>query len=111
MRKQPIRFPAFFERFALYIAEADARTVIEEHARTAACPGDVQLVAALPYVREQLDDLDSADMRAELGEFGAWSPDELDEDEENRRRVLWIACSWIVEDLGALPSGPSKGVW
>ena len=42
-------------------------------------------------------DFDSALGVRYLKEFGAWSADELQDHEQNRRRVLWTACCDIKE--------------
>jgi hypothetical protein len=37
-------------------------------------------------------------IRAELKEYGAWDAEELADDEQNWRRLVWIACGNIAED-------------
>ncbi len=37
-------------------------------------------------------------IRAELEEYGAWDAEELADDEENRRRILWIAACNIGDE-------------
>ena len=37
-------------------------------------------------------------IRAELKEYGAWEPEELADDEQNFRRLIWIAAGNINDD-------------
>lgn len=36
-------------------------------------------------------------IREALSEYGAWSSEQLDDDDENRLRIAWIACGDLVE--------------
>ena len=68
-----------------------------EEAESASHPGpcddDVLALSKLPHIAEQLDRLDPEDIRDYLGEFGAWTAEELADDEANRLRFLWsVAC-------------------
>tara|TARA_R110000868_G_scaffold340718_2_gene601462 strand:+ start:710 stop:1063 length:354 start_codon:yes stop_codon:yes gene_type:complete len=58
----------------------------------------VRALAALPYIAEQLEDASADLIRAELRECGAWDAKQLADDEENRLRILWIACCDIREN-------------
>lgn len=37
-------------------------------------------------------------IRAELKKYGAWTDDELADDEMNRRRIIWVAACNIKEE-------------
>lgn len=50
-----------------------------------------------PGIKRQLSKLDPEIVRVELKEYGAWSPDELADDQQNLIRVLWLACCDINE--------------
>jgi hypothetical protein len=43
-------------------------------------------------------------LAAELREYGAWDPDELSDDADNWRRILWIAAGNLREESQANPS-------
>lgn len=62
------------------------------------CDNDIE--TALPEFEEQFKTIDSADIRQELKEYGAWDEEELSDDYENKKRILWIAASNIVEEYG-----------
>jgi hypothetical protein len=47
-------------------------------------------------------------IRAELKEYGAWSADELTNDEQNFRRLIWIAAGNISDDDAPDCSEPVK---
>ena len=51
-----------------------------------------------PAIKAQLDKIPTSDIRLELREYGAWSDVELLNDQENRLRILWIACGDITEE-------------
>lgn len=64
-----------------------------------------------PVVGALLDGLDDDAMRECLRAYGAWDDEELADDEQNRQRVLWLACGdfseYIAEceDAGVDPFG------
>jgi hypothetical protein len=39
------------------------------------------------------------DIRAELKEYGAWDKEDLEDDDANRRRILWIGAGNIKEEM------------
>lgn len=43
-------------------------------------------------------------IRAELKEYGAWDAEELADNEQNKRRLLWIAAGNLREEMRQLPS-------
>jgi hypothetical protein len=46
-----------------------------------------------------LSDLNPDDVRAELRGYGAWDDDELADDSENLRRIVWIAGGNLREEV------------
>lgn len=84
---------ATFERFELRLKRADALSVSGPGRADEA----VEVLARVPYVRKQLDAINPAELRAELREYGAWNASELADDEQNKRRIIWIAGGNIRE--------------
>lgn len=61
-----------------------------------------EVVAALmqqPEIAEQLNALDPALIAKTLKDYGAWSPEELCSAEDNRARLIWVAC-WDLRESG-----------
>jgi hypothetical protein len=85
---------AQFDRFFL--------TMTMEQAESASHSGDcsyaVASLAELPAIRRQLDKIGADAIRAELKSWGAWDEEELKDDSENRKRLVWVAAGNIVED-------------
>lgn len=50
------------------------------------------------YISYQLDLIGEHDIREAVSETGAWDTDELDDDEKNRERYLWILGNNITEE-------------
>lgn len=90
MKKQ-----AFFNYdFALELTEDQA----ESGSHSGNCYNDVKELLKLPEVLEQFESINPESIRKELKEYGAWNEAELSNDEENRIRILWIACANIREE-------------
>lgn len=64
------------------------------------CEDDVAALVSEPDIPEQLDALDPEDIRAGLKEIGAWDEEELSDDQQNRRRAVWLAACDINERYG-----------
>jgi hypothetical protein len=62
------------------------------------CDADVLALSEVPTIRRQLDELDPAAIARELSEWGAWDDDELQDHEQNRQRLLWIAAGEIADE-------------
>ena len=73
-----------------------SREVIEDCHHQGACDADVEF-----WQKELNLDLNREHMIAELGEYGAWSDDELDAltDIELEQKILWIASGDIQDDM------------
>lgn len=63
------------------------------------CDQDIGALAHNANIAAQLAALDPAIVAAELKEYGAWDTAELSDHEANLRRLLWIACGDIMEDI------------
>lgn len=76
------------------------------------CDSDIEFWVNDPRVKWESGSIydrnpPSADaIRAELKEHGAWDADELADDAQNRRRILWIAAGNISEDESPDCSAP-----
>jgi hypothetical protein len=85
---------AYFNRFNIRLSLSDARSVSQ--------PGDasenVEALRLVPYVKSQLDRLDTEAVRAELKEYGAWDAEQLSDHDANLTRILWIAGCNISEE-------------
>jgi len=53
----------------------------------------------LPKIKRQLAKINPELLRAELKEYGAWSPEELADHEDNLDRLVWIAGCDIREEM------------
>jgi hypothetical protein len=85
---------ASFNRFELWLTKEDA----DRCHHSGACDDDVHTVSQGGYVIEQLDRIDKVVIRAVLKEYGVWDSGELADDEENRRRIVWLAAGDIQEE-------------
>jgi hypothetical protein len=62
------------------------------------CGGDVSEIMQKDYVRKQLTNLDPAQLKKELDEYGAWDESELLDHSQNLIRWVWISASDITEE-------------
>lgn len=62
---------------------------------TGQCDADIEHLLTVDYIRSQLDSIPPALLAEELREYGAWSAAELSDHEQNKARILWIACGNI----------------
>ena len=73
-------------------------------------PGDCQ-----PAVEDWLErvhfDPDPIDVRSYLKDQGAWTDDELTDDDENRKRAFWIMCCTFDEWDGTMESPCGSNFW
>ena len=53
----------------------------------------------MPYIKKQLDKLSPELVAKCLKELGAWDAEELSNHEDNLSRLLWVACSDLVEGI------------
>src|ERR1041385_9508701 len=62
------------------------------------CDEDIDYLLTVPYIAEQLDAIDPETLKKELDEYGAWDENELADHDQNKARLLWLACGDIVEE-------------
>ena len=82
---------AYLTRFVLPVPE---HVVTQINRATDKEQAVCQLAPQVPWPH----DLDEFTLRAELFDFGIWSLDELQDSEENWRRIVYIACCNVQED-------------
>lgn len=59
---------------------------------------DAKALAQDPWIRQQLDAIDPEKLRQHLLDSGGWDEDELQDDETNKIRALWLAGNDIAEN-------------
>ena len=79
---------------ALKLSVADA----EYGSHAGNCDQEIADLRAMPKIKRQLDKIPADNLRAELGDYGAWDDTELADHDENLSRILWIACGDIREE-------------
>jgi hypothetical protein len=62
------------------------------------CDSDVAALVKKPAIAQQLDAMSPDDIRDGLKESGAWDTEELKDDQQNRRRAVWLAACDIREN-------------
>lgn len=62
------------------------------------CDEDVEALIKLPKIRRQLRKIPDDELQAELSEYGAWEPEELQDRTENELRITWIAAGNIRDE-------------
>lgn len=86
---------ATFERFEITLTKEQAH--LGSHQGD--CAGDIRYLLTLPSVQYELSKITPSDITAELAEYGAWDEEELKDHDQNRARILWLACGQIVDKL------------
>lgn len=61
------------------------------------CDDVVERCMELPYIKNQLKQLDPKQLARELKEYGAWGEKELSDHNENLKRWVWISAGDILE--------------
>jgi hypothetical protein len=84
-----------FNRFEIIITKKEAALMSHQ----GDCDADVS--AALPRYRRQLEKIGVDKIRDELREYGAWDEEQLADDTENMKRILWLAAGDIQEHTPA----------
>lgn len=85
-----------FERFEIELTKEQALS----GSHPGPCDEDIAELLKVPEIAAQLDKIGDETIKAELKEYGAWDEAELADNEQNRARILWIACGNIREELG-----------
>jgi len=62
------------------------------------CENDVKGIMNKPYIKKQLAALDKDQLKKELGEYGAWDDEELNDHEQNLVRWVWLSAGDISEE-------------
>ena len=83
---------ALFERFVINMTKAQA----ESASHPGACDMDVTVLLESPNICRQLKKINPDSIRAELKEYGAWDAEELADDAQNQKRIVWIAADNII---------------
>jgi hypothetical protein len=86
---------ATFNRFEIELTEEQALS----GSHPGPCDEDVKELLNVPAIASQLDKIGQDAIKAELREYGAWDEIELSDVEQNRARILWIACGDVREEL------------
>lgn len=84
---------AHFDRFSISLALDDALSA----SHPGNCDQEVEDLRRLEYVADQLESIPDGDLFDELREYGAWNHIQLQDREENERRIVWIAAGNIRE--------------
>jgi len=87
---------AYFDSFVIELTT--------EQALRGSIPGkdadhDIRYLLTVPNIARQLNAISTKDIAAELQKYGAWDEEELKDDDLNRKRILWIACGYIRDEL------------
>lgn len=80
-------------RIELHIKLGDAQSC----SHPGDCEADVVALMGESYISRQLDEVDPADLRAELRDYGAWRDHELVDHGRNLPRLVWLACCDVAE--------------
>jgi trimethylamine:corrinoid methyltransferase-like protein len=85
---------ADFDNFDLQITMPQARRGFH----SGDCDEDIKALLSEPTIIRQFKKIDPESIKLELKEYGAWDEEELEDIEQNKARILWIACSNIIEE-------------
>lgn len=61
------------------------------------CDDDIEFLLEVPNIKRQINKINETLLAEELKEYGAWDETELRDHEQNKRRILWLACGDIVD--------------
>lgn len=86
---------AYFDRFSLQLTKTQAN----QGFHSGSCDSDIDELLKDRRIARQIEKIPSDSIVAELKEYGAWDSEELADIEQNKARILWIACGNILEDL------------
>ena len=89
----------YFDRFTINITKDDASSGSHQ----GPCDEDIAYLVDKPTIRRQLDKINPEDIADELQEYGAWDETELSDHDQNRHRIIWIACGNITEEIAQKP--------
>lgn len=86
---------AYFERFQIRLTKEQALA----GSHPGPCDDDIAALLLEPVIKAQLNKIPADKIRDELESYGAWDEIELSREEDNRARIIWIACGNIREEL------------
>ncbi len=86
---------ALFNSFDIKMTKVQAQSASHQ----GQCDLDVSYLAKDKKISRQLDKIGPEKIRRELKEYGAWSDEQLMDDDENRLRIVWIAAGNIMDEL------------
>lgn len=89
------KFTATFERFTLELTEEQYLS----GSHPGPCDDNIAELLRLDEIKAQFETIKPESIRDELKEYGAWDDEELQDDQQNQARILWIACGNIREDV------------
>jgi hypothetical protein len=84
----------FFASFNRFEIEMPAECVTD-CSHQGQCSGDVEHWHSKGAV--DFSHITDSDLQAELREYGAWEPEELEDRDDNEQRILWIGAGDIQE--------------
>jgi hypothetical protein len=97
---------AVFDKFELRMTLKQA----ESASHQGDCADDVMALLELPNIARQLNKIPPDDIRDEPKSWGAWEDDELEDQQANRERIVWIAARNIVEERREATAYKTKGM-
>jgi len=65
---------------------------------TGSCDAGIEELLMLLPIKKQLNNIDPKIIAKELRETGGWEDSELQDHEQNKRRLLWLACGDIEDE-------------
>lgn len=84
---------AYFNRFTIQMTKAQAKNA----SHPGPCDQEVKELSELPQIKRQFKKINPVDIAKELQEYGAWDETELQDNDANIQRILWIAAGYIIE--------------
>lgn len=85
---------AEYDKFTLQMTANEA----ESCSHTGDCELDVLYLRGQPKIQRQFKKIAPEHIRDELQKYGAWSHEELKDDDRNQVRILWIAAGDLSEE-------------
>ena len=86
---------AYFDRFTIKLTKRQAL----DGSHAGQCDDDIKALLSAPVIRRQFAKINPDAIKAELKEYGAWDETELTDVEQNKARILWIACGNIRDEI------------
>lgn len=84
---------AYFNRFHLNLSEA----CVADCSHSGDCDEGVSFWVKQNEIKSQMDEIGPENIKKELKEYGAWDAEELADENQNQKRILWIAAGDIKE--------------